>query len=137
MLLSSVTDEDLTALVRLVGRDSGSALTVVELRQLGGAFARPALAGGAFDGTPARFALVQIGALGGGITDDVHRGMMARVRAALSHRDTGFTLPSLVESTTQASRTFGTDVEVLVERVRRDVDPDGLFAPAVAPFVEA
>lgn len=134
MLLSRLTDDDISALVRLAA--SGSALTAVELRQLGGAFARPVVRGGVFDRTDAAFALLEIGAVGGGVTAAQQRDTMAQVRAALAHRDTGFTLPTFVESTTQPSRSFARDLETIVDGVRQSVDPDGLFAPAVVPFVD-
>lgn len=137
LLLSSLDQADVRTLVDLVGASSGSTLTSVELRHLGGAFAYPPESGGAFDRTDAEFALLVVGAVGGPLTPEMQEGAADRIRRAFAHRDTGRTLPTFVESAAQPSRTFDRQTWEAVDRVRRAVDPRGLFLPNIVPFVEA
>ena len=136
-LVKDLDSGDLQRIVDAVGAGSESALTSVELRQLGGAFATPSVTGGVFDRTGADFAVLAVGAIGGPLTAEDHDRSAARLRAALAHRDTGFTLPTFVESTSQPSRTFDRQTWAAVDAIRRRVDPSRLFAPAVVPFVES
>lgn len=135
MLLAGVELDELGQLVELA-LPPHSALTSVELRQLGGAFAQPTAPGGVFDRTDADFALLLVGAIGGPLTADAHDTTMRGIRQALAHRDTGRTLPTFVESAEQPNRTFDPQTENAVAVVRRRVDPDGMFARSIVPFVE-
>ncbi len=121
--------------LEVAGPGSGTSIVSAELRQLGGAFAAPHRAGGAFDRTDAAFAYVGLGiAAPDGSTataDD-----LARIAAATAPWRTGFTAPTFVEGRTQPQRTFDDATAARVAEVRRSVDPDGLFAGGVMPLVD-
>jgi hypothetical protein len=61
VLLSELPDEAIDAFVGAAGPDAGSPLLLAEIRQLGGALARPAENGGALSALDAEFALFGIG----------------------------------------------------------------------------
>ncbi|WP_161972396.1 FAD-binding oxidoreductase [Glaciihabitans arcticus] len=131
-LVSGVDEADVTALLALIGPGSDSMLSAVEFRQLGGAIAEPSAAGGAFDRTGAEHAFLVVAAIGGPATVEAQHATMAAARAALSHRDTGYTAPTFVESTDQPSRTFDDYTAARVESIRSRVDPTGLFSLMVS-----
>lgn len=134
MLLAGLADVDLDALVALTGAGSGSTLTIVELRQLGGAFAQPPRAGGAFDRTHAEVALLEIGVVVPEVLPaEQQHATMRRVRTALAARDTRFTLPTFVESTTQPRRTFDAVTRDAVAGVRDRLDPHRVFVSREYP----
>jgi FAD/FMN-containing dehydrogenase len=54
------------------------------------------------------------------------------VRAALEPFRTGFAAPNFVDDFRRPQRTFDDEARARVERVRRAVDPTGLFAGDVA-----
>jgi hypothetical protein len=62
-LLSELTDEALDALYEVAGPESDSPLLLAEVRQLGGALARPADGGGALDKLDAEFVMFGVGML--------------------------------------------------------------------------
>jgi len=108
--------------------DAGPSLIALEMRQLGGAFARPATVGGVLDRFAAPLLSYAVGVAG----DDTDRDLTA-VRSALEPYLTGRTAPSYVNSFAEPQRTYDDEVRARVERVRRGVDPMGLFAGDVAP----
>lgn len=118
--------------LKAAGAGSGTTLVAAELRQLGGAFAAPERAGGAFDRTGAALAYVGLGIAtpdGGGPTPSD----LVRIHRATEPWRTGFTAPTFVEDRTQPQRTLDDATQARVDAVRRAVDPDGLFAGAAAP----
>jgi FAD binding domain len=60
-LLSELPDDAIDAFVDVTGPDAGSPLLQAELRQLGGALARPAEGGGALSSLDASFAMLGVG----------------------------------------------------------------------------
>jgi FAD/FMN-containing dehydrogenase len=116
------------------GPGSGTTIVSAELRQLGGAFATPTRAGGAFDRTDAAFAYVGLGITDGSAATAED---LTRIAAATAPWRTGFTAPTFVEGRTQPQRTFDDATAARVADVRRSVDPDGLFAGGVTPLVDA
>jgi hypothetical protein len=62
-VLTDLPDDAIDALVETAGPESGSPLLMVEVRQLGGALARPAGNGGALDKLDGRFVMLGIGML--------------------------------------------------------------------------
>ncbi len=116
------------ALVAAAGPGSGSQLLFVELRQLGGALARPSRRGGALDHLPAEFLVLGVGL-------DVGTGWSA-VRA-----DAMRMLDSLAPWASRASylsmayeaaarRGFAAEAYERLVRIRQSADPNSLF---VAP----
>jgi hypothetical protein len=62
-VINELSDEAIDAFVENAGPDSGSPLLLAELRQLGGALARPAENGGALDKLDGEFVMLGIGML--------------------------------------------------------------------------
>ncbi|GAB7051173.1 FAD-binding oxidoreductase [Catenuloplanes indicus] len=124
LLLRSLPEAGWAALLDAAGR---SELLSVELRQLGGAFAEPAPDGGAFQRVGAPLLYWACGLPGERTEAD-----LAAVRAALAPYATGFTAPTFADHFGQPQRTYDEAARARVERVRRDVDPGGLFAGDVA-----
>jgi FAD binding domain-containing protein len=108
--------------------NAGPSLIALELRQLGGAFANPATVGGAVDRFAAPLLYYAVGAAG----DDTIRDITA-VRSAFDPYLTGRTAPNYINHSGEPQRSYDDDVRARVERVRRDVDPTGVFAGDVAP----
>jgi len=107
---------------------AGPTLTALELRQLGGAFAAGAAGGGALDRFAAPLHYYGVGLAG----EETERDLKA-VRAALEPSLTGLTAPNFVSHADQPQRSYDDQTRARVERVRRAVDPAGLFAGDVAP----
>ncbi len=120
LLLHELGDEGVVALLHAAGSGATRRPVLVELRQLGGAFAAPDVPGGALDRTAARFAYLGHGT----------RAEHAGVRAALQRWNTGRTLPSLTGRRDHGSlgATFGPGVALRVQAVRERLDPMGRFS---------
>ncbi|MCV7280029.1 FAD-binding oxidoreductase [Mycolicibacterium flavescens] len=93
-VLREVTADTVDALLAVAGPGSGSPQTIVEIRQLGGAFARPPRHPDAFCHRDAAFTLVTIG-----VVDPAVPGRTARVIAALAKWSTGDSLPNFAPAT--------------------------------------
>lgn len=128
VLVHGLPPDAVEALVAAAGPGSGSNLLFVELRQLGGALARPAPRGGALDHLDGSFLVLGVGL-------DMGTGWSA-VR-----QDATRILDSLAPWTSRASylsmayeaaarRGWSAASYDRLHRIRRAVDPDGLF---VAP----
>ena len=109
--------------------DAGPSLVALELRQLGGAFARPATAGGAVDRFAAPLLYYAVGVAG----DDTSRDIAA-VRSAFDPYLTGRTAPNYINHPGEQQRSYDDEVRTRVEKVRSSVDPTGVFAGDVAPI---
>jgi FAD/FMN-containing dehydrogenase len=106
---------------------AGPNLIALELRQLGGAFAAAPANGGALDHFTAPLHYYGVGLA----SEETTRDLRA-VRSALEPSLTGFTAPNFVDHLDQPQRTHDDETRARVERVRRVVDPTGLFAGDVA-----
>jgi FAD/FMN-containing dehydrogenase len=107
--------------------DAGPNLLALELRQLGGAFADPPANGGALHRFTAPLHYYGVGLAGEETTRD-----LKAVRSAIEPSLTGFTSPNFVDEFERPQRTYDDETRARVERVRRLVDPTGLFAGDVA-----
>jgi FAD/FMN-containing dehydrogenase len=126
VLVSDLPERAVEALVAAAGPGSGSQLLFVEIRQLGGALARPAARAGALDRMEGAFLVLGVGV-------DTGTGWAAVREEA--HRVVG----SLDPWASEASYLLMADAQVDSKRgwpeaswnrlaaVRRSVDPDGLF----------
>jgi hypothetical protein len=86
-LLRELTPEAVEALLAVAGPESGSAQTIVELRMLGGALARPARHRSAFCHRGAAFALTIIGVLVPRMAEmGPHTGPSGRCGGSMVHR---------------------------------------------------
>jgi hypothetical protein len=121
------------ALLSAVGPGSGSSLVFAELRQLGGALARPAERPGALDELPGAFLALALGV-------DPDPGALPRIRSdaarmldALASWDAGRQyLPMLHEGAGQAA--WGEERYARLKAVRAAADPTGMFVPTHVPM---
>ncbi|OKK14276.1 oxidoreductase [Streptomyces sp. CB00455] len=133
MLLGELGDEGIAEFLRVTVDRPGSALTVAELRQLGGALATAPPGSGALGRLDARYAYSGAGVPGGDATEQEIREHCALVREALGRWDTGRTAPTFVASLEQPQGHLDAEGVLAVDRVRLRIDPDGLFRGDVAP----
>ncbi|MDG6101643.1 FAD-binding oxidoreductase [Dactylosporangium aurantiacum] len=116
------------ALLAAAGPDSGTSLAVpVELRQLGGALARPAAGGGALPVLDGAFALSSAGIAA---TPELAAGAAAdagRVVAALAPWATGSRYLNLTAERVAAEAAFPPATVRRLRAIRAAVDPGGLF----------
>jgi hypothetical protein len=132
VLVEGFPADAVDALVAAAGPGSGSNLLFVELRQLGGALARPAPRGGALDHLPAAFLVLGVGL-------DVGTGWSAVREDALrilDSLDPWSARASYLSMAYEAAarRGFASAAYERLLRIRRSVDPNGLF---VAPRASA
>ncbi|MER7764549.1 FAD-binding protein [Streptomyces sp. NPDC097619] len=137
LLLGDLGDEGVEAFLRVTVDRPRSALTVAELRQLGGALAERPGHAGALGHLAARYAYSGAGVPGGGATEEEIRAHCAEVRRALSPWDTGRTTPTFVASLEQPQSHLDPDQVTRLDRVRARVDPAALFRGDIAPGCSA
>jgi hypothetical protein len=126
-LLTGLPDAAVAAVVEAAGPGSGSSLTVAELRQLGGALARPDPAGGALTHLDGAFLV-----LGLGLDDDPRSWPQMRVDAerllaALSPWASGRQYLPMLDAATDTRKAFPPGVHARLSAVRAAVDPHRLF----------
>ena len=126
-LLGEVPDAAVDALLGTVEDGALSRLSILELRQLGGALSRPAGRPAALDSVDGQFLLVAIGADADPASWPAMREAGAGVLAALAPWQSGYYLPMSDEATASASASLH-DVTARLARIRRAADPDGVFA---------
>jgi FAD/FMN-containing dehydrogenase len=130
-LVSGLPDAAIAGIVEAVGPGSGSRLAAAELRQLGGALARPDPAGGALAALDGQFLALGLG-LGGG-DDDAwarQREDAARFLAAVEPWATGRQYLPMLDARTDTRKVFPPGVHARLSAVRRAVDPGNLFLAA-------
>lgn len=130
MLLSELPPGAVAAILGTAGPDSGSRLAGVEIRQLGGALARPAPRGGALDRLDGAFLL-----LGVGIDEDptqwpVQRQETERMLAALAPWSSGGLYLPMVDESTDGQRGLPRTTRDRLAAVRAAADPEGRFVLA-------
>lgn len=137
MLLDELGDEGIEAFLRVTVDRPGSALTVAELRQLGGALGEPNPNAGALGHLDARYAYSGAGVPGGGATEQEILEHCALVRRTLGPWDTGRTAPTFVASLEQPQGHLDPESVRSLDLVRARVDPSGLFRGDIAPGCSA
>ncbi len=128
VLVDGLPESAVDALVDAAGPDSGSELLFVELRQLGGALARPAPRGGALDRMDGSFLVLGVGVdTGAGwaaVREDAHR-----VLGALHPWATGSTYLLMEDGEVDERRAWPVASWQRLADVRAAVDPHALFVP--------
>ncbi|GAB2893805.1 FAD-binding oxidoreductase [Streptomyces deserti] len=137
LLLSQLGEDGIDVFLRLLGEGSGSPLVNAELRQLGGALAAHHPDGGALTRLDAAFAFTAGGLVTDPAAESAIRAHCAKVRSGLAPWDTGWTAPTLVEHLDQPQRHLSPDTVARVDRVRRRIDPSGIFRHDIPPGASA
>jgi FAD binding domain len=124
ILLDDFTEDAAERLLAGAGSGSGSPQLLVELRQLGGAYAREAAHPNAFSHRSARFSLLAVGIVGTGALEHADR-----LFSALSEWDTGAIWPNFGPPTDErtARRAYDEDTLRRIAAVATKYDPDGVL----------
>ena len=125
MLLTEFTDVTAKRLLDVAGYDSGSPQIMVEVRQLGGAYAREAEHPNAFSHRSAGFSVLAVG-----IAEDPRvLPHWDRLYAALSEWDTGGVWPNFgpPHDARTARRAYDEETLRRIAEVSRKYDPDGVL----------
>ncbi|MGY1637533.1 FAD-binding oxidoreductase [Geodermatophilus sp. SYSU D00742] len=135
-LVSDLPDAAIAAVVDAAGPRSGTRLAAAELRQLGGALARPDPAAGALSVLEGRFLALGLGlGLPGG--DEEHwarqRADAARFLSALEPWATGGHYLPMLDERVDTRKAFPPGVHARLAGIRRAADPDGLFVDPHPP----
>jgi FAD/FMN-containing dehydrogenase len=133
MLLTELGRDGIAEFLRVLGDGADTPLVVAGLRQLGGAFAEPDPDGGVLSHLDAAYVYS-----GAGIPLDAETAArisesFQTVRTALRPWDTGGTAPTFVESVHQPQGHLTDEQVVEVDRIRAQVDPEGLFRGDIMP----
>jgi FAD/FMN-containing dehydrogenase len=127
-LLAGLPEAGLDALLEVAGPDTGSTLTIVELRQLGGALARQAPGAGALATLDGSFVLCGLGIAPNPEATAVMQVGLTALFDRLRTWDTGRGYANFAESYPADTRTFfPPEVYQRLGQVKREVDPDGVF----------
>jgi FAD/FMN-containing dehydrogenase len=123
-LVRELPDAAIAAVVAAAGPGSGTGLAIAELRQLGGALARPDPAGGALNALDGAFLALSLGLSG---DPAVQRIDAARFLTALQPWATGGHYLPMLDDRTDTRKAFPPGVHARLSAIRRSVDPRGLF----------
>ena len=124
ILLDDFSEEAAERLLAVAGPGSGSPQVLVEVRQLGGAYAREAAYPNAFSHRAARFSLLAVGIAGTGAQEHAEQ-----LFAALGDWDTGGIWPNFGPAHDEQTARRAYDEETLqrLVEVSRRYDPDGVL----------
>lgn len=136
-MLTTLGAKGRKALLSIAGTAAGSELAVVELRQLGGAFAVADPRGGVVNSLPGAYASLSAGILAGPVTPEGTEAQLTALRKAMGQWDTGLTAPTYVERFDAPQKSFDASVAAKVQAVRDRVDPRGLFGRDVTAAARA
>jgi hypothetical protein len=128
VLLDSLPERAVEALVAAAGHGSGSELLFVELRQLGGAVSRPSPRAGALERMDGSVLVLCVGLDEGGGWDPV-RADSARVTGGLQPWATGSAYLLMADADVDERRALPAGSWQRLVDIRRAADPDGLFLP--------
>ena len=134
MLVSALPDDAISAIIAAAGPTSGTRLAVAELRQLGGALARPDPAGGALSSLDGEFLALGLGLDGDPSAWPQLRADAARFLGAVEPWASGAQYLPMLDDRTDTRKAFPPGVHARLSAMRRAADPDGLFiAPHDVP----
>ena len=126
-LLTGLPDAAVTAVLDAAGPGSRSSLELVELRQLGGALARPAVGGGVLSSLDGEFLALGVGLDADPTSWPRQREDAAHLMAAVAPWASGRSYLPMVDESSDTRKAFPPDVHARLSGIRRAVDPDGLF----------
>jgi FAD/FMN-containing dehydrogenase len=132
-LVSDLPDRAMAAVIDAAGPRSGTGLAVAELRQLGGAMARPAADGGILSSLDGAFLALGVGLDSGGAGLEQQREDAARFLAAVEPWATGRAYLPMAGDSSDTRKAFAPEVHAHLSAIRRSVDPDGLFMASLPP----
>jgi FAD/FMN-containing dehydrogenase len=122
-LLDALPADGVDRLVKACGPDSGSALTMVELRHLGGALARPG--SGALSTIPGEYMLFAVGSPMSPELVAPIRASIARAKAAVVA--SGRQYPNFADQPADPAAFYGYEAYLRLREIKAQVDPDDLF----------
>ncbi len=125
--LAGTDDRAMELWMSAAGPESGSGLHIVELRQLGGAFASAPADGGAVSAFSAEFSTMQVAIAAPQSGSGSIEADNARLRDALGSYLHPYTTPTFVENPKNPRRSFPDEVEARIDEIRSRVDPAGMF----------
>ena len=128
-LLGDLPAEAVDALVDTAGPGTCSPLHSLELRQLGGAVARPAPGAGALATLDAAFMLFGAGIPAGSDAAAAIEARLATLFERLRPWDTGRLYANFAKGPADPRAFFPPDTYRRLQRVKAEVDPDDLFLP--------
>jgi FAD/FMN-containing dehydrogenase len=125
-IVDGLPDETIDGLVAAAGADSGSPLAMVQIRQLGGALARPPEGAGARATLPGEFIVLALG-----VPEDEEAGRAVRasldaVQRVVFARRVG-DYPNFVEEPAEARAFFDEETWTRLRRVKAEHDPANLL----------
>jgi hypothetical protein len=125
-LLDDVPAEGMDALVDAVGPDSGAAITMVQLRHLGGALGRKAPGAGARTGLPGTISLFSLGVAPDDETAEATEATLSAIRDATAPYRAGY-YPNFVEDPSDASAFYDPATWRRLREIKSLYDPGDLF----------
>jgi FAD/FMN-containing dehydrogenase len=126
-LVRELPEAAVDAVLEVAGPRSGTAVTVAELRQLGGAMGRPDPAGGALDSLDGGFLALGLGLHPDPASWPQQRADVGRLLDALAPWASGRQYLAMQDDRTDTRKSLPPQVHERVAAVRRSVDPGGLF----------
>jgi hypothetical protein len=125
-LLGDVPADGIDALVDVVGPGSGAAITLVQIRHLGGALARPAEGAGARATLPGELCLFSLGVAPDAEAARAVAATLSAIKAAAAPYRAG-DYPNFVEDPSDASSFFDPPTWHRLRQVKALYDPSDLF----------
>jgi FAD/FMN-containing dehydrogenase len=127
LMLASLPPAAIDDLLAAVGPGSGSPLLSVELRHLGGALARPRSEHGALAAIDGAIVGYSVGIFGDDAAQAAVEAYLARVKRATAPYAAERRYYNFVEEDVEASTFFDAETLARLQRIRRVVDPEGIF----------
>ena len=127
-MLDALPAEAIDALVEGFGEGSGSSLTTVELRHVGGALARPGTS--ALSHLPAEYLLFSASLSLGPELDAVTEREFAQLHEAVAPWSSSRVYANFAERRHAPEELYGAEAAARLEAIRGAYDPDGVFMGA-------
>jgi FAD/FMN-containing dehydrogenase len=139
LVLDSLPDAAIDALVAAAGPGSGSSLILAELRQLGGALGRPHEGAGALPSLAGQFLFLAVGIAATPEMAARSQADATRAAQAVAPWQTCTSYLNLAENAVDTAKGYGAEAYTRLQGLRAEVDPAGLMVanhPIPAPGVD-